>query len=138
MYGESIKEITYSRYHRKSIKSLKLVSDNSIDYHCKFQDRSHINDLYAQRGDCDDIIIVKDGMLTDCSYSNLALLKDGKWFTPIDCLLRGTRRQQLIDQGRLAEKKIVVEDLQEYDCVSLINAMMGLGHLKILTEQIDW
>jgi len=77
VYSNDIQEITYTPYQPKSIKSLKLVEDNTIDYHCKYLDRNHINELYTQRGNCDDIIIVKNGMLTDSSYSNIALRKDG-------------------------------------------------------------
>jgi len=131
VYSNDIQEITYTPYQPKSIKSLKLVEDNTIDYHCKYLDRNHINELYTQRGNCDDIIIVKNGMLTDSSYSNIALRKDGEWFTPSSYLLNGTRRQQLIDQGRIIEKEISMDEIGNYEAISLINAMMGLGQLKI-------
>ena len=136
LYGEELDGLTYTAYQTKNIKSLKLVHDNSINYEYKFLDRDHINELYTQREDCDDIIIVKDGMLTDCSYSNLALLKKGKWYTPTTCLLQGTRRQQLIDQGRLIERPIFVEDINQYESISLVNAMIGLGKIRLGMDKI--
>lgn len=136
VYGEAINEITYTPYQSKVIRSLKLVEDNSIDYHCKYLDRDHINDLYAQRGDADDIIMVKDGMLTDSSYSNIALLQNGKWYTPSTCLLKGTRRAQLIDQGRLEIREISLGNMNEYECVSLINAMINLNNINLPISQI--
>ncbi len=131
VYGEEIEEITYHSYKQKDIHSLKMVADDSIDYGYKYLDRNHINALYSQRGDCDDIIVVKDGMLTDSSYSNLALLRDGIWYTPSSCLLRGTRRQQLIDQGRIIVADISIDDIMQYEKVSLVNAMIGLGSIQI-------
>lgn len=131
VYGENITEVTYSDYIPKKINTLKIVEDNKIDYSHKYLDRNHINDLYNQREDCDDIVIVKEGKITDSSYSNLALLKNGIWYTPSSCLLHGTRRQQLIHQGRLVECNISVDDFHNYDKVSLINAMIGLGSLQV-------
>ena len=136
VYDEDIQAITYTPHTPKVIRSLKLVYDNSINYHCKYHDRDHINELYVQKGECDDIIIAKDGMLTDSSYSNIALLQNGKWYTPTTCLLKGTRREQLIDQGRLVEREISVDDIGKYESVCLINAMMGLGQLRINSSQI--
>ena len=136
VYGEDIQEITYTPYTPKVIQSLRLVEDNSIEYHCKYLDRDQINGLYAQRGECDDIIIVKNGMLTDSSYSNIALRQNGTWYTPSTCLLKGTRRQQLIDQGRLVEREISVDDIGKYDRVGLVNAMMGIGQISLKIDLV--
>ena len=136
VYGVEIEEITYVPYVSKNIRTLKLVKDSSIDYAHKYLDRDHINDLLAQRDDCDDIIIVKDGMLTDSSYSNIALLRNGVWYTPSTNLLNGTRRQQLIEQGRIIEKKIPVNDINQYEKVSLINAMIGLNKTCVDIQSI--
>lgn len=126
VFDEEIQEIQFTPYQYKSVQSLKLIEDNTIEYHIKYLDRDHINELFNQRGSCDDIVIIKDGKLTDSSYSNIALLKDSKWYTPRSCLLSGMRRQQLIDQGRLLVADISVEDLYSYEKITLINAMMGL------------
>lgn len=41
--------------------------------------RQHIGDiLAAQKGDCDEIIIIKNGLVTDTSFTNIAIYKDGK------------------------------------------------------------
>ncbi len=131
VYNTEINQITYHKYIPKPIKSVQLVYDNSIVYDHKYKDREHINQLYAQRGECDDIIIVKNGMLTDSSYCNIALRKLGKWYTPDSCLLQGTRRTQLIDQRKLIVKPIPVDTIHNYDRISLVNAMMGLSNSTI-------
>lgn len=131
VYNEDVQEVTYTSYMPKIIESLKLVESDIIDYQYKYLDRNLINVLYAQRGDCDDIIIVKDGMLSDSSYSNIALLKDGVWYTPSTFLLKGTRIQQLIDQGKLLEADISVNDIGQYEKICLINAMIGLNKITV-------
>lgn len=136
VYKEDIQEVSYTPYLPNIIESLKLVESNLIDYQYKYLDRTHIKELYAQRGNCDDIIMVKDRMLTDSSYGNIALLKDGVWYTPSTCLLNGTRRQQLIDQGKILEADIPVVDIDQYEKICLFNAMIGLNKSTILIASI--
>jgi len=131
VYNEDVLEVTYTAYLPKIIESLKLVESNFIDYQYKYLNRNHIKELYAQRGDCDDIIIVKDGMLTDSSYYNIALLKDDLWYTPSTFLLKGTRRQQLIDQGKILEADIPVKDIDQYEKLCLFNAMIDLNKITV-------
>jgi len=136
VYKEDIQEVSYTPYLPNIIKSLKLVESNLIDYQYKYLDRTHIKELYAQRGNCDDIIMVKDRMLTDSSYGNIALLKDGVWYTPSTCLLNGTRRQQLIDQGKILEADIPVVDIDQYEKICLFSAMIGLNKSTIIIPSI--
>jgi 4-amino-4-deoxychorismate lyase len=79
------------------------------------------------RGDCDDILIVKRGMVTDSSYSNVVFRGSyGNWVTPATYLLPGTRRASLIQQGLISETDISINDITKYTELKLINAMMGL------------
>lgn len=75
VYGtQGVEAIEYAPYKMKEIHSLKVVEDNNIDYTYKSTDRSALNALVAQKDDCDEIIIVKNGLITDTSFTNLALL----------------------------------------------------------------
>ena len=56
------------------------------------------NQLIEKRKHADDIIIVKNGLVTDSFYANLAFLKNGIWFTPETPLLLGVQRQFLLSQ----------------------------------------
>ena len=47
---------------------------DTIDYTYKSAHREELNALYAQKGMADDILIVRNGYLTDTSISNIALL----------------------------------------------------------------
>lgn len=118
-------------YAPRTIDSLRLVTDDTIDYPYKSTDRSALEKLSALRGVCDDIVIVRHGLLTDTSYSNIALFDGSRWYTPRTPLLEGTMRHRLLKEGRLAECDIRPSDLPRYKCLSLINAMLELGDVVV-------
>ena len=127
LYSEhGIEDIQYAPYAMREIRSLRIVTDNDIDYAFKSTDRSELDRLTAQKGDCDDIVIVKNGLVTDTSFTNIAVSIDGRWLTPRRPLLMGTKRASLIDKGILNEADITPEDLMKAEKVSLINAMIEL------------
>lgn len=126
LYTERIETIEFKRYTAKPIRSLKLVYDNDIRYNHKYEQRNALAKCYAQRGYCDDIIIVNDGLLTDSYYGNIVLWKDGRWFTPESHLLAGTQRASLLDAKLIQTKPISVDDLKSFEKVKVINAMMDL------------
>jgi 4-amino-4-deoxychorismate lyase len=126
-YDREIRKIEFLPYTIRPVKSLKLIEDNEIDYRYKFVDRTAIDRLMAGRAECDDILIIKNGSVTDSSYANVILMdQSGNWVTPSTCLLPGTRRASLLHQGLITEAKISYNDLNKYTKVKLINAMIGI------------
>jgi len=117
-------EIEYISYSKRSIKSLKLVYDDTIEYSKKYKNRDDINRLFLLKENCDDILIVKNGLITDTSIANIALFDGTKWFTPTLPLLKGTIRQRLLSQGEIYEKEISVSDIKNYTKLALMNAMI--------------
>ncbi|MDP3916256.1 MAG: aminotransferase class IV family protein [Bacteroidota bacterium] len=137
LYGQTIEKIEIEPYDFRSIQSLKVVHHESIDYHLKFTDRQILQELFARRGDCDDIIIVKNGLVTDSFAANLLFFDGEKWFTPKTPLLKGTKRQLLIDSGIVSEKEIREADIRSYQKVGLINAMIDFEEMTLISvEQI--
>lgn len=135
VYDENIDTIEFIPHEIKKIRSLKAVH-GEIDYSYKFEDRSAIKDLFARRENCDDILILKDGLLTDTSSANIILLRDGRWYTPSTPLLKGTKRQKLLDEGIIFEEEITANDIAQYSKASLINAMLDIGDIVIDIENI--
>lgn len=132
LYGQTIDKIEIEPYVFRSIQSLKVVYHESIDYHLKYTDRQILQQLFAQRENCDDIIIVKNGLVTDSFAANLLFLDGKKWFTPATPLLKGTKRQFLLDKGIISEKEIREEDIRSYQKVGLINAMIDIEEMPIV------
>lgn len=127
IYTVRIEHFTIELYQPKTIKSLKIVDGGNIDYSFKYEDRQDLNRLLDQRGDCDDIIIVKDGFVTDTSYSNLVFSDGEHFFTPSSFLLNGIKRQELLRGGKTKEKEIKIEDINSYNEVFLINSMLDFA-----------
>jgi len=126
-YSDQVEEIEYEPYIPKKIRSLQLVRDDTIDYTFKLKDREQLNRLLNQRGHADEILIVKNGFITDTSYTNIAFLREGKWFTPASPLLSGTRREEYLQKNLLFPCMIRPDELHFYEEARLINAMLSLG-----------
>ncbi|CAN5166034.1 aminotransferase class IV family protein [soil metagenome] len=124
LYHKSVESLTFTPYTIRYVKSLRMVIHDTIDYGHKFEDRNVLNELFEQRDSCDDVLIIKKGMVTDASYSNILLKKKSEWFTPASCLLQGTMRQRLIDDGRLRIEEIKAGDIVDFDKFKLINSML--------------
>jgi 4-amino-4-deoxychorismate lyase len=122
-YGPEIESVTFKSYVKKPIRSLRLVKSETIDYHVKFFDRLILESLLTLRGDCDDIIIIKNGLVTDTSMSNLIFFDGIDWMTPATPLLAGTCRERLVSEGKITEAIIRSDDLHCYTGVKLINSM---------------
>lgn len=131
LYDTEIRTIEFSPYTIKAVRSLKLIQDDSISYEYKFSDRSALDNLYAQRGESDDIIIVKNGCITDSHYANIIFRKGNVWFTPRTCLLKGTMRQYLLDEELIVEADIDLKNYFRYECCKLVNAMLGMNAQEI-------
>jgi len=131
-YDQLIRKIEIEPYSYRSIQSLKVVHHESIDYHLKYTDRQILQELFAQRGNCDDIIIVKNGFVTDSFAANLLFFDGNSWFTPNTPLLKGTKRQFLLDEGIIIEKEIREVDIRIYQKVGLINAMIDFDEMPVV------
>jgi len=111
-------------YEKKPISKLKIV-DSDIDYTYKTVDRSSLEELFAKRGDADDVIIARDGLITDTTIANLAFFDGTHWLTPANPLLKGTTRQRLLDDKSIQESNITIDALKNFTAVALMNALRG-------------
>lgn len=125
-----------SPYEIRKIRTLRLTEADTLEYSLKWENRSHIEFHLDERGNADDIIMIKNGWITDASYANLAFFDGNCWHTPSTPLLAGTKRQLLIDREQLLVRTIRPSDLKKYSKVSLINAMLDLDDLVIPVENI--
>lgn len=123
LYDREISSIEFHSYNPKIIHTLECVIHNTIDYGYKFENRTDLNKLAASSGK-DEIIIIKNGYITDSSYSNLAFLKEGIWYTPSTPLLEGTKREKLIKEGIIQEIRITTRNIKSFEKVKLVNAML--------------
>lgn len=136
VYDTEIRSVEFFPYQIRSVKTLRLVEDNQVDYGCKYADRSALNRCFAQRGACDDVLIVQNGDVTDTTIANVAFGNGETWFTPSTPLLKGTMRASLLDSHQIQEAKIRVEDLSHFSRLRLFNAMISFGEIELLIQSV--
>ncbi|CAA6802165.1 MAG: Aminodeoxychorismate lyase (EC, partial [uncultured Sulfurovum sp.] len=122
IYNHEIQSIEFFPYEAKIFKTFKIIN-SQLDYSYKYTDRSKLQAL-LDKG-FDDIIIEKDGLLTDTSIANIAFFDGDSWLTPKVPLLKGTTRARLLDEGFLKLSEIKKVDLIKYKNFALMNAMIG-------------
>lgn len=125
LYWETLLDITFEKYQPKRVQSLQLV-EASPDYSFKYADRKELSRLLEQKGEADEILIIRHGLITDTTFSNVVFRQGDHLFTPDSWLLNGTKRQQLLREGSITEKRITRETLHEYESVYLVNAMLDI------------
>jgi 4-amino-4-deoxychorismate lyase len=125
--GEKI-ETEITPYVQREVKSLKVIHINKIDYSYKFLDRNQLDKAFEARGECDDIIIIKNNMVSDAWAANLIFFDGENWVTPNTPLLKGIQREYLLSTGKISEQAIPVSEIMNYKKIRLINAMIDLEH----------
>ena len=117
------KDCHFSPYPYHPIERLQCVEAPELSYGYKFFDRSALDALVTQKGDCDDILILQHGKVRDSSYTNICFWTGSEWLTPQTPLLAGTMRAQLLDEKRLITADISTQDFPLFKGFKLINAM---------------
>lgn len=126
LYGKEIENIEFIKQQFRKITSLQLVQDDEIDYRHKFSDRDRLTQLFEKRGDCDDVLIVKNGYLTDSFTANVVFFDGVLWWTPDTPLLPGTQRAFLLDNKMIFQRPIKPNEIKTFEKAGLINAMQNL------------
>lgn len=130
-YGRDVESVEFFPYQIRPVHSLQLVRGGQIEYRRKRVDRSELNALFACRGEADDVLIVRGGLLTDTSIANIALGDGTGWYTPASPLLEGTQRDCLLDAGMIRPLDIHADDLSRFQKIRLFNAMIDFGEIEI-------
>jgi 4-amino-4-deoxychorismate lyase len=130
VYDADSYRIEFHPYSPKEIVSLRLAEHDTIHYPLKYSHRDELNALYELRGTCDDVLIVKGGILKDTTIANIALFIDGQWLTPQMPLLYGTTRARLIDEGLLVPAVLTPDDVVHAHKVAIMNAMVGFVEIE--------
>ncbi len=127
---EGIKEVTYQTYKKREINSFKLIVDDTINYRKKSVNREQIDYLFSKKDKADEIIIIKNDLVTDTSIANIAIFDGTSWLTPKTPLLFGTTRARLLEEHEIIEANITVDMLLKSKKLALLNAMIGIDIKK--------
>jgi 4-amino-4-deoxychorismate lyase len=136
VYDDVAKDIEFIPYTPNTISRLRVVEHDRVNYEFKYCDRKTIEKLFSLRKDCDDVLIVKRGLITDSSYCNIVFKTNNQWITPWSPLLKGTQRQKLIERNVITQEEITVKDLKSFEKFKLINAMLEFDAPEIDVSNI--
>jgi len=136
VFDSEVQSLEYLPYVRREIKSLKLVETDMETLPYKIEDRTKLDIAFAKREACDDVLMIRNDLLTDTSYSNIALFDGENWITPKSPLLFGVNRAQLVAENKLIQKDIKVSELFNFQRISLFNAMIEFGEMEIQIDAI--
>ena len=135
-YQEEVEKVEYLPYTVRPVESLRMVTSDGLDYTYKSSNRQKLDELFKQKGEADDILIIRDGLLTDTSIANIAFWNGQQWETPEVPLLEGTMRASLLGKGLIVPAVIRPQDLSRYTLVRLFNAMIGFGEIEFEVSKI--
>lgn len=115
------------------VKSQQVVSlakspidQNNIFYYYKTTNREHYEYFQKQHPDVFDVLLWNEKKeLTEFTNGNVVLEIDGvRWTPPIDSgLLAGTFREKLLNEGKIHEKILTLDDLQTCTQIWFINSV---------------
>ncbi|REE05952.1 aminotransferase class IV [Marinoscillum furvescens] len=137
-YGADHLDVTSTPYTNRQIQQIKTITATpSLTYTYKYAHREDLESLFAQRGNADEILIIKNQLLTDSFYANIALWDGSHWYTPAHCLLNGVRRQALLEAGRIISCPLSVSDLTSFQKISFISGMLELDEVSAPVSAIS-
>ncbi len=130
VYDEKGFEIEYIPYKMKKIQTLQSIEVDDLDYALKYADRSALEELSLEKKDADDVLIIKDGFVTDTSIANIAFFDGENWLTPRHPLLEGTSRARYLSKHKLKLADISLQNAKKYEKFALMNAMIGFVEIQ--------
>lgn len=124
IYSQHHFEVQYSAYQTKPVTSLRLIKNDNIGYPWKSIERDPLNQLLNPAFPMQEVILCKNGLLTDTTYTNIALWDGHSWLTPALPLLQGTMRASLIHGNIIRPSTIRASDIFHFRTIRLFNAML--------------
>lgn len=113
-------------------------SSNPFLYH-KTTNRRIYDDARNACPDCDDVILWNErGEITETCVGNVVVMRDGQLITPpVSCgLLPGTFRTRLMDEGKITEGVLKVEDLKKCNNIFVINSLRTWRRAFLMEQMV--
>lgn len=125
VYDDRSLDLTCAPYRSRKISRIRIVYANDIDYHFKFEDRTCLEKLKTGLNDETEVLVVRNNLLTDTTFTNIALYNGTKWLTPAEPLLEGVQRKFLLQKKLIFPEEIRLNDLKHFQKIKLFNAMIS-------------
>ncbi len=123
-YGKTLAMPEFIPYRPKLIRTLKCIDCDDVSYNFKYNNREQIAACFAKRGQADDVVILRNGLITDTSYCNIVFFDGKEWITPESPLLKGVQRTFLLNQACIKSGRLHRDDIKNFQKFRLFNAMI--------------
>ncbi|WP_024791394.1 aminotransferase class IV [Lebetimonas sp. JS032] len=127
---DGIRNIEVFPFKKRNFRKFKIV-EIGFNYPFKYKNRKAFSILHSTSSiDFDEFILVKNSLITDTTISNLAFFTGSEWITPKYPLLKGTKRQELLEKGLIKKENIHIYDLPYFKKMAMINAILGFKEIN--------
>ena len=121
-----------------------ITREDTRFLHCDIKTLNLIPNVLAYQAaaaaGCDEVVLHRDGIVTECAKSNLAILKNGAlWTAPLsNFILAGVARKQLIERCAelsvpVYEEAFTLQELMDADEIIVVST----GHMCMGVDTID-
>ena len=107
-------------------KAQEVVHSDDIFLFHKTTNRSVYEQVKARFSQCDDVLLGNEhGEITETCFANIVYTFGGDLYTPprTSGLLAGTMRQELLEKGRVSERVLPWEELEECEKLWCVNSV---------------
>jgi len=129
LYRAEVEKVEFLSYMFRLPRSF-VLTEFTGKYDHKYADRSLFERLKIRCPEAEELILCRNGLITDTTIANIALRKGSLWYTPKKPLLAGTTRARLLSEGSLIEADLPHTALREFDELALMNAMIGFRPIE--------
>lgn len=112
--------------------SSKMINHKSLSYYENIMEHK----CALEEGYDSSLFINERGEVCETSFANIFFVKDGKIFTPkiSSGLLKGTMRDFIIENYKVREEIIILDDLKNFDEAFISNSLMGVRNVSIINN----
>lgn len=136
VYSETVEVAEYLPYLTPHFKIFRCFSvPDDFEYQFKSANRQLFDEI-SQKAGADVLpVLIRKGVVTDSTITNLIFKKRDQWFTPTSLLLQGVQLQKVTEAFPLHRIKIRETEIETFDAIYPINALNPLGSIApILTK----
>ncbi|WP_295149622.1 aminotransferase class IV [uncultured Peptoniphilus sp.] len=112
--------------------SSKMIYHKSLSYYENIMEHK----CALEEGYDSSLFINERGEVCETSFANIFFVKDGEIYTPkiSSGLLRGTMRDFIIENYKVREEIILLDDLKKFDEAFISNSLMGVRNVSIINN----
>ena len=133
--------------YRKDNKRFKLIvsevrrnSSSKMIYHksLSYYENNMEHRWSLDKGYDSALFINERGEVCETSFANIFFVKDGEIFTPVisSGLLKGTMRDFIMENYKVREEIILLDDLKKFDEAFISNSLMGVRNVSLINNII--